>query len=167
MKKVCMLDGGEGYTELFYEIIPTSVFCHSVIPTPCYSFILLFMLHFVVPRCWLKNQQTAISSLTCPAMETVPTWCGRPEKVLSYCHSLQDRSQAIHTAFGLDQFSQFRNWLPRLFLRIKFENGIANEAIVPEWMVSSVLWDFEVVKKRWGCAMRSVKCCCFVQKLSW
>ena len=30
--------------------------------------------------------QTAISSVTSPAVETVPTWYGRAEKVLSYYH---------------------------------------------------------------------------------
>ena len=47
------------------------------------------------------------------------------------------------------------------------ENGVADEAIVIEWVVSSASWDFKVVKKRWGCALLSVKCCCFVQTLSW
>ena len=40
------------------------------------------------------------------------------------------------------------------------ENGVAHEAIVIEWAVSS---NFEFVKKRWGRALLSVKCCCFVQ----
>ena len=37
------------------------------------------------------------------------------------------------------------------------ENDVAHEAIVIEWAVSSVSWDLEVVKKRWGRALLSVK----------
>ena len=41
------------------------------------------------------------------------------------------------------------------------ENGVADEeAIVIEWAVSNASSDFEVVKKGWGHALLSVKCCC-------
>ena len=46
-------------------------------------------------------------------------------------------------------------------------NGITHEAIVIDWAVTSALWDFKVVKKQWGHALLSVKCCCFVQTPSW
>jgi len=42
----------------------------------------------------------------------------------------------------------------------KGRNGIAHEAIVFVWVVSSSLWDFKVVKKQWAGALLSVKCCC-------
>jgi len=48
-----------------------------------------------------------------------------------------------------------------------FENGIANAAIVLQWPVRTALWHFKVVKKRWACALLSVKCCCFVWKALW
>jgi len=44
------------------------------------------------------------------------------------------------------------------------ENGVANEAIVLEWVVSSTLLDFKAVKKQWAGALLSVECCCFVQR---
>jgi len=49
-------------------------------------------------------------------------------------------------------------------MRTSEENGIANETIVLEWLVS---WDFKVVKKWWGRTLLSEKCCCFVWKWSW
>ena len=33
------------------------------------------------------------------------------------------------------------------------------QAIVLEWGVLIILWDFQVVQKRWGCALVTVKCC--------
>ena len=39
------------------------------------------------------------------------------------------------------------------------EKGVANEAIVFGWLVSSTSW---TLKKQWACALLSVKCCCFV-----
>ena len=49
---------------------------------------------------------------------------------------------------------------------LNFENGIANEAIALEWVVSRALWDFKVVKKQCAGVLLSVKCCCFMWKLS-
>ena len=47
-----------------------------------------------------------------------------------------------------------------LHMRTNKENGVADEAIVNEWVVSIAPGDFEVVKKRWGRALLSVKYCC-------
>ena len=60
-------------------------------------------------------------------------------------------------------------FLAKCFVRMHSseENGIAKEAIVVEWLVSSASRNFEVVKKWWAGALLGVKCCCFVQKLSW
>ena len=44
-----------------------------------------------------------------------------------------------------------------LYMRTYEENGVAHEAIVIEWAVSSASWDFEVAKKRWGRAHAQCK----------
>ena len=49
-------------------------------------------------------------------------------------------------------------------MRTNEENGVADEAIVIEWAVSSASCDFEVMKKRWDRALHSVKSCCFLCK---
>ena len=48
-----------------------------------------------------------------------------------------------------------------------FENGVANEAIVLQWLVQTTSSDFKIVKKQWAGALLSVKCCCFVHNPSW
>jgi len=57
------------------------------------------------------------------------------------------------------------NFVAKQFVHMQEKNGIANEAIFLEWVVSSNLWDFEVVKKSWD--LLSVKCCYFMWKQLW
>ena len=46
------------------------------------------------------------------------------------------------------------------------ENGVTNEAILLERLVSSILGDYEVVKEQWHHSLLNVKCSCFVRKPS-
>jgi len=43
-------------------------------------------------------------------------------------------------------------------MHFKCENDITKEAIVLEWVISSILQNFELVKKRWDASV-TVKCC--------
>ena len=68
----------------------------------------------------------------------------------------------VSAYFTLNTVHHFEFKVPSysLHMRTNKENGVADEAIVNEWVVSIAPGDFEVVKKRWGRALLSVKYCC-------
>jgi len=91
-------------------------------------------------------------------------------KFHSYCNhystmlnSPQNRS---HTVCSVQQNSPSSEISCHVTVLVPYKmwNGVPNWAIVLEWVVSSVLWEF---KKRWGSVLVTVKCCCFAWKLSW
>jgi len=49
-------------------------------------------------------------------------------------------------------------------MRTREANAVENEAIILEWVVSSTLLGFKVVKRQWAGPLLSVECCCFVQR---
>jgi len=60
---------------------------------------------------------------------------------LAYCQII------LLDKMGYAHFVRQRNYL---CMHTKDVNGIPNKTMDLEWVVTSTLWDFEVMKKRWG-----------------
>ena len=112
----------------------------------------------------LSNDYTLLKSGLCTSVQ-LKKWQRLSVAVQrGNCASVLGGMQTWHYLFFFTVISSqaiFISHFPFSY-NTSWRNGIVNEAIVLECVVSSTLWDFKVVKKWWVGALLSVKCCYFM-----
>lgn len=151
--------------DLWYIIIICTC-CHSAILTCCYiskSFTLVCVIFKQHVLAWTEVCENLCSTgwrINDPSTCSSPSqWWIEDKASSSVCMHTDRVSNSVILS------NDYVSLLCGLWACTHGKNGIANETTVLQWVVSSALWGFKVVKKQAG-ALLSLKHCYFMQKPS-